>query len=235
MTADLSLVEELGRHSTPTVLNGLKRIGVHPSEFETMSRSAVSCMTPSLGPRVGFAATRRVWTSRRGPSGRARELSPAAIDESVLGLTGPRLIVAENVGEWEGPVCIWGEIVANHSVAMGCVGGITNGPVRDIDEMEEAGFLVFAAGADVGGGFVEIVDYAEPVEIGGVVVHHGDLLHGDRHGVVKVPSDRLDQLDQLVEAIAAVDEHERDVVELCRSDRFSPDGFRSAMQQGGAR
>ena len=229
MTADPSLVEELGRHNTPTVLNGLKRIGVQPRDFETMSRHAVQCMSPSLGPRVGFAATRKVWTARNGPSGVDRKVSAQAMEESLLQLPGPRFLVAENVGEWQGPVCIWGEIVANHSVAMGCVGGITNGPVRDIDEMEAAGFLTFAAGADVGGGFVENVGFAEPVEIGGVVVRHGDLLHGDRHGVVKVPAERL---AQLVDSIAAVQDHERAVVELCRSDRFTPEAFREAMNRG---
>jgi regulator of RNase E activity RraA len=224
---DRELLEELGRFSTPSVLNGLKRLGLQPKDMQTTDRHAVRCMSPALGPRLGFAVTRRLAT-RRGdvrtaaaassPSGRAQQEDGYRVPE-------PRFLVVENVGEWQGPVCIWGELGANMNLAMGFVAGITNGPVRDLPEMEAAGFLTFAGGVDVGGGFVDAIDFGTPVTIGGVRFEQGDLLHGDVHGVVKIP---VDLAPALPEAMRAHEAAERRVIEVCRSPGFSLDALDAA-------
>jgi regulator of RNase E activity RraA len=221
---DRATVDELLQFSTPSVLNGLKRLGLHPSQLESLDRFAVHCTSPALGRRVGFAATRKVATSTDGPARSGSSPSRRA-DEHILTVPEPRILVAENVGDWRGPVCIWGEVTANLYTAMGCTGGVTNGPVRDIDEMEQAGFQTFASGPGVGGGFVEVLEAGEPVEIGGVTISSADLLHADRHGVVKVP---LELAPALPDAIRAVEAMERRVVGVCRSPEFSLDAFTAA-------
>jgi regulator of RNase E activity RraA len=224
MDIDRSIVDELVQFSTPSVLNGLKRLGVHPSRLESLDRMAIRCTSPALGCRAGFAATRKVVTSTKGPA-----QSPSApnrqADEHILTVPEPRILVAENVGDWKGPVCIWGEVTANLYVAMGCTGGVTNGPVRDIDEMEQVGFQTFAGGPGVGGGFVDVLEVGGPVQVGGVTIASGDLIHADRHGVVKVP---LDLAAALPDAIRTVEETERRVIEVCRSADFSLDAFAAA-------
>ncbi len=227
MAIDPLVIEELGQYSTPSVLNGLKRLGCHPADFESLDRSIISCMSPTLGPRVGFAATRTLATSRFGSTqaqDRSRDLMRRAEDD-LLSLPEPRILVAHNVGDWRGPVCIWGEVAANMNLAMGCAAGITNGPVRDLDEMETAGFQTFAGGPGVGGGFVDLLAASEPVAIAGVTIKTGDLLHGDRHGVAKIP---LELAERLPEAIRAVEEFERGVVEMCRQPGFTPQHFHDA-------
>jgi 4-hydroxy-4-methyl-2-oxoglutarate aldolase len=219
-----SAVDELLQFSTPSVLNGLKRLGVHPSRLESLDRLAIRCTSPALGRRVGFAATRKVSTSTAGPT-RAPSSPSRQADEHILTVPEPRILVAENVGEWKGPVCIWGEVAANLYMAMGCTGGVTNGPVRDIDEMEQVGFQTFAGGPGVGGGFVDVIEVGEPVVVGGVTIASGDLLHADRHGVVKVP---IELAAALPDAIRAIEEKERRVIEVCRSPEFSLDGFAAA-------
>jgi regulator of RNase E activity RraA len=221
---DRSTVDELARFSTPSVLNGLKRLGVHPSRLESLDRLAIRCTSPDLGRRVGFAATRKVATSTQGPTKPASAPNRRA-DEHILTVAEPRILVAENVGDWKGPVCIWGEVTANLYVAMGCTGGVTNGPVRDIEEMEQAGFQTFAGGPGVGGGFVDVLEVGEPVEVGGVTIASGDLIHADRHGVVKVP---LELAAALPDAVRAVEETERRVIEVCRSPQFSLEAFSAA-------
>ena len=239
MNPHRSAVEELLSFSTPSILNGLKRLGVHPADLESVDRMAAGCMSPALGRRVGFAATRKVVTrrhggasatpARAGADGRAgRAGQPGRVDEHVLTVPPPRILVAENVGDWRGPVCIWGEVAASLYTALGCTAGLTNGPVRDLDEMEAIGFQTFAGGPGVGGGFVDVLETGEPVHIGGVTIRSGDLLHGDRHGIVKVP---LDLVEALPGAIRAHEEIERRVIAVCRSADFSLDAYTAAWTE----
>jgi regulator of RNase E activity RraA len=220
------LLEELGRFSTPTVLNGLKRLGLEPKAMQTMDRHLIRCMAPDLGPRVGFAVTRRVATRRDdGPAPTTTPPSGRAQQEDGYSVPEPRFLVVENVGDWKGPVCIWGELGAYMNLAMGFVAGITNGPVRDLPEMEVAGFQTFAGGVDVGGGFVDGVDYGTPVTVGGIVVEQGDLLHGDVHGVVKIPIELAPGLPDAMRAHEAI---EHRVIEVCRSPDFTLDKLDAA-------
>jgi regulator of RNase E activity RraA len=225
-----SAVERLLDYSTPTILNGLKRLGCHPSELESLDRRVIGCTSPALGRRVGFAATRKVATRRDGPPSSGLPGRTGPVDEHILQVAAPRILVAENVGDWTGPVCIWGEVAASLLTALGCTAGVTNGPVRDIDEMEAVGFQTFANGPGVGGGFVDVLEVGEPVEVGGVTVASGDLLHGDRHGVVKVP---LHLVEELPAAITAHEAVERRVIDVCRSADFSLDAYAAAWTPEG--
>jgi regulator of RNase E activity RraA len=192
-----------------------------------MDRRAIGCMSPSLGVRAGFAATRKLATRRQGnapDADRDRELN-ARMDRIIGRLPRPRILVAENVGEWDGPVCIWGEVMANVNLAMDCVAGITNGPVRDLPEMEQLGFQTFAGGPGLGGGFVDLLEVGEPVVVGGVRVETGDLIHADRHGVLKVP---LHLVPDLIPAIREVIAVEQRVIDVCGSPDFSADAVAAA-------
>ena len=223
---DQAVIQELASFSTPSILNGLKRLGVHPSDLETLSRHTIRCVTPSLGRRAGFAVTRRVATRRDNvPRPESRPVDGRAQNEDTFAVPEPRFLVVENVGDWMGPVCIWGEVAACINLAMGFVAGITNGPVRDLPEIEAAGFMAYAGGIDVGGGFVDPVDFGGPVEIGGLEIHQGDLLHGDLHGVVKVP---LQLAAELPEAIRSHEKTENRVLEVCRSPDFSLEALAAA-------
>ena len=141
----------------------------------------------------------------------------------------PRILVAENIGDWRGPVCIWGELAANMNMAMGCVAGVTNGPVRDLPEMEALGFQTFAGGVGPGGGYVDTLEIGCPVVLGGVTITPGDLIHGDRHGVVKVP---LELAAQLPDAVRAHEAYERRIIELCQSPDFTLEALGQALRVG---
>lgn len=229
---DISVLDELAAFTTPAVLNGLKRLGMRPGEFETSERAAVRCMAPELGARVGVAVTRTVSTHREekpgGDPSQASTLS-TAFDELVASVPGPKVLVVQNVGDWRGPVCIWGEVAANINMAMGFVAGITNGPVRDVAEMRARGFPTFAAGPDVGGGYVDFVASGEPVTVAGMTIRTGDLLHGDEHGVVKIPWRYVERLPAAIRAHEAV---ERRVIDVCQSPDFSPAALAAAWASG---
>ena len=222
---DAALLEELKSFSTPSILNGLKRLGRPPEQLETMDRLAIQCMSPQLGVSVGFAATRKVATRRSGGDSKA---GPGGADGGLLSVPEPRILVVENIGDYRGPVCIWGELAANINLALKCVAGITNGPVRDIPEMEAIGFQTFAGGAGPGGGSVDTLEVGTPVTVGGVHIQPGDLIHADRHGVVKIP---LDLAAQLPDAIRAHEAFERQVIEVCQSPTFSLEALQDVMKR----
>jgi regulator of RNase E activity RraA len=81
----------------------------------------------------------------------------------------------------------------------------------------------------VGGGFVDVLETGEPVQVGGVTIRSGDLLHGDRHGMVKVP---LHLVDALPDAIRAHEDIERRVIAVCRSENFTLDAYTAAWTTG---
>ncbi len=220
-------VEKLREYSTPTILNGLKRLGITPEQLQTADRNLASCMSPELGVSCGFAVTRKMATRREGGTSRILDAAP---DQGLLAVDGPRFLAVENVGDWQGPVCIWGDLTSHIHTALDCHAGITNGPVRDLPEMAALGFQSFANGAGVGGGFVDLLEINGPVTVAGLAVSPGDLLHGDMHGVVKIPQDLADRLPQ---AIAAHTEWEARIAAACKAEPFDFDALAQAMASKG--
>lgn len=228
MNVDPEAVAALERFSTPSILNGLKRLGMSPNDLRSIDRHAVVCTSPELGARAGVAVTRSVSTRRGGPSPDAERT--AMLDRrsasTAAAIAAPKFAVVQNIGDWRGPVCIWGEVMAHIHVASGFRAGVTNGPVRDVTEMQAVGFQTFAGGLDVGGGFVDHIDVDIDVEIGGVVISPGDVLHGDRHGVVKVPAELVSDLPS---AIASHEAVEARVFEVCKSSEFRLEAVARAL------
>lgn len=223
MTIDLACLQALRQYSTPAVLNALKKLGHQPEDMQTIDPAAIDCQSPALGPMVGFASTRTVHTTRQASERPDTSLPPWSGVEEVA---GPRIMVIRNTGDTAGPIAM-GEILANLFRALDCVGVITDGRVRDIGEMEEAGLAIFAAGLGPGGGYVDVVEVNQPVEIGGISIAPGDLLHGDRHGIAKIP---LELAAELPAALARVEADEKAIVELCRSPGFTMEKFLAALK-----
>ena len=220
---DRATVERLEQYSTPTILNGLKRLGVTVAELCVMDRTAVACNAPELGARCGFAVTRRMATRRSGNPG-AGGFPP---DGGLLAVDGPRFLVAENVGEWQGPVCIWGDVTSHINIALDCRAGVTNGPVRDLAEMAALGFVSFSGGVGPGGGIVDMLDINVPVTVAGMTVSPGDLLHGDRHGVVRIP---YDLAARLPDAIVAHEAWEAGIIAVCNTVPLDLEALTAALR-----
>ena len=80
-----------------------------------------------------------------------------------------------------------GEVNGAIHRGLGCVAAVTDGGIRDVDELRAMGLQVFAPSVITSAGYMHIVDFGGPVKVGGLLVRSGDLLHGDRHGVLSVP------------------------------------------------
>jgi len=198
----------------------MKHLGWRPEDFAIVDRAAVHCMSPGLGVRVGFAATAKVATRRTGdaPSRDLLREYSVRIAENILLTPAPRFLAIENVGDWQGPVCIWGEVAAHIQVALRCAAGVTNGPVRDLPEMEAAGFQAFAGGPGTGGGYVDLVEVGGAVSLGGVKISPSDLLHGDQHGLIKIPTEPVAYLPKAIETVT---HFEQRLMQASRSPDFN--------------
>ena len=70
--------------------------------------------------------------------------------------------------------------------ALGCLGVVTNGAVRDLDMIAD-GFQFLSGTVVPSHAWVHLVSHGEPVDVSGMLTHTGDLVHADRHGAVIVP------------------------------------------------
>jgi regulator of RNase E activity RraA len=98
--------------------------------------------------------------------------------------------------------------------------------VRDVPEVLEAGLQLFAGNLSPSHAYVHVVDYGKPVQIAGLTVAHGDLLHADQHGLVRVP---LEIAPRIPAAAVRLRRQEERIRAFCRSAAFSIDGLRSVV------
>lgn len=173
-------------------------------------------MFPDLGPMVAYAATATIRAATPGED-RNRDLW-----SHVHSLPSPRVVVVQDLDDPCGHGSLWGEVNSNIFQAFGAIGVITNGCVRDLDEMESLGFHAFAGSVGVSHAHVHVVDVGVPVTVGGLVVEPGDLLHGDKHGVCNVPPEIAEALP---DAIRVLEARERDVIAMFRGTDFTPEKF----------
>ncbi len=206
-------VEALRRFSTPTVANAIELFNLRPRNEGYLSPD-VRCLFPELGVMVGHAVTLRFAAEQ--PAAR-----PGSRYESwncMLETTEPRVLVLQDLDQPPGAGAFLGEVMATIHRRLGCIGAVTNGFVRDLDEVRALGFHFFAAGVCVSHAYVHLVDFGTPVKVGGIRVHPGDLLHADKHGVLIVPKEIADRIP---EAAAQVAEREQRLIAHCKSPDFS--------------
>jgi regulator of RNase E activity RraA len=102
------------------------------------------------------------------------------------------------------------------------VGAITNSGIRDMDEIEALGFPVWAGSVIVSHAYVHVVDFGTPVRVGELVVHPGDLLLADRHGVIQIP---VEIATDIHKALHSIEEREKAIVRYCQSPDFNVEGL----------
>src|SRR5206468_187305 len=126
--------------------------------------------------------------------------------------------VVHDLDEPRGQGAQWGEVQANIHRALGCAGVITDGSVRDLDEVRALGFQFAAAHISVSHAYVHMVDFGLPIKVGGLWVKPGDLIHADQHGAVTIPAEIAPRIP---EAVVKVEADERKIISLCKSPTSS--------------
>lgn len=215
----------LRTYSTPTLANAVEIFNVRPRTAGFMT-SEIRCLFPELGPMVGYAftATCRATVPPPPEAGALRFAMWRALEE----VPPPRVVVIQDLDTPPGIGAYWGEVQSSIHRALGCVGAVTNGSVRDLDEVRALGFHFFAAHVAVSHAYVHLVDFGKPVEVGGLTVRPGDLLHGDQHGVLSIP---LEIAERLEDGVAQVERVEREIISYCQSPQFTREGLEALYRR----
>lgn len=177
---------QLKRWNTPTIYNGWEHITQRDASAEGFNLEETRDFMPQMGPMVGHAITVVIEPSNKSH----RETAPNAWSEYrryIASIPGPKIVVVQDLDKPRVIGAFWGEVNSNIHRALGCVGTITDGGIRDLDEMTNAGFKALARRLCVGHAFSHPVRWNCEVEVFGRKVQPGDLIHADKHGFLVVP------------------------------------------------
>ena len=185
----------------------------------------VQCLFPHLPPMLGYAVTLRIRGSQP-PTADGLYTDRTDWWDYVLSLPAPRIAVVEDIATRRGLGSLLGAVHVNILRSLGCVGAVTNGAARDIPALKDLGFHVFAGNVAVSHAYVHVVDVGTSVEIGGLTINSGDLIHGDMHGVQSVPLELASRIPPVAAQITA---REQSLIALCRSPGVSIEQLRAAV------
>lgn len=219
-------IAALQQYDSCAVSNAIETFEVRLAN-EGFTGPGVRALFPGLKPTVGYAVTGRVRTSGPPPRGH-KYFDRTDWWNFILSVPEPRIVVLEDVTETPGCGAIWGEVHTNILKKLGCVAGVTNGAVRDVQALGELDFQVYCGSLCVSHSYAHMISFGDPVEIAGLEIATGDLLHGDCHGLVSVPHQIAGDIPARVERMIA---DERRVLNLCRSNEFSLERLRQAVQE----
>jgi 4-hydroxy-4-methyl-2-oxoglutarate aldolase len=186
---------------------------------------SIHCLLPHLQPMLGYAATVKI---RGSAPPTADSAFPDRTDwwDYILSVPAPRVVVVQDVATQRGMGALIGAVHMNILQALQCVGVVTNGAVRSLPVAESAGFHMFAGSVSVSHAYVHIIEIGTPVEIGGLKLRTGELLHGDLHGVQSIP---LDIASRVPAAAARIGARKQELIALCQSPEFSLEKLRAAI------
>ncbi|MFI5336315.1 MAG: RraA family protein [Opitutales bacterium] len=231
MNAPLSpdTLEALRRLDACTLANAIETFQLRLRN-EGFASGAMRCLFPQLRPMVGYAVTVKIRGSSP-PTGARTYLDRTDWWDYIQSMPGPRVIVVQDVSTRPGLGALLGEVHINILQALGCVGAVTNGAIRDLPAVSAMGFQLFAGNLSVSHSYVHIVELGTPVEIDGLTIRSGDLLHGDLHGIQTVPSEIAPELPA---AAAHIQAHEQALIALCRAPGFTLEKLRAFVSAGRA-
>ena len=204
---------------TPTVCNAIETFEVR-GRVEGFMGMDIRCLLPELGAMVGYAIT--VTVDSTTPDVPRSEEAWLAWLKEMEASPKPSVLVLKDVGPEPQRSAHFGEVMGTVAKRLGVVGIVTDGGLRDILELERLGLHCFGPGLVPSHGNPRLIEVNVPVEISGVQIHPGDLLHGDVNGVTTIP---LSIADRVAEAAAQVREKEAQLMGYINSPEFTVEGL----------
>jgi 4-hydroxy-4-methyl-2-oxoglutarate aldolase len=195
MVAKLSQkqLDELRAIDSPTIANAIEYFGIRP-RVAGYCGSNVRCLTPDAGFMLGYAVTCKGDSTTEDKDRREH----AELYRAIYALSPLPVVVV--IGDDGDPSrihlsCHAGEMMATTMKRVGAVGLVSDGGLRDIREITAlGGFHYYGRGLVVAHGRPCIYDIGSAVNIDGMEVRPGDLLHGDENGVTVIPAEIADKV-----------------------------------------
>ncbi|MEN6426227.1 MAG: RraA family protein [Phycisphaerales bacterium] len=195
---------ELRRWNTPTIYNGWEQITRHDAGKEGFNPEVCQDFMPEMGPMAGYAVTVVIEPSnsnhpKRNPDGWSQ------YRRYVASVPGPKIIIVQDIDTPNNVGAFWGEVNSGMHRALGCIGTIIDGCIRDLDEMRCVGFKALARRLCVGHAYSHPIRWGCEVKVFGRTIQPGELIHADKHGFLVVPDE--DQ-EKLLDAARFMDSNE---------------------------
>lgn len=214
-----SFIEYLKTVDTPTLCNAIELLKVRPHE-EGFTPVEIRCLFPQFGRMCGYAVTAQVETVSRSEPFDIQQF--VELYRLVDASHKPAVIALQETGGHGNFAAHCGEVMATIFTRLGAVGLVSDCGVRDIPEVRALGFHYFARGSVASHANFRIVRTGVPVNILGLVVRPGDLLHGDENGLVNIPEGHEEAIR---DNVTRVREREGKLMEFVKTKEFSVEGF----------
>ena len=209
-------LQALRQFDTCMVVNAIETFKVRLRNTG-FTNGKLRCMFPDAPPMVGYAVTARL-RSGEPPIAGSWFRDRGDLWSHILQCPAPRILVLEDMDQKPGRGAFVGDMHAAILKALGCIGHLTNGAVRELPSVRSMGIQLFAGSVAVSHAYAHIFDLGVPVTIDGMDVHTGSLLHGDQHGVVTIPNEIA---GKVADAATRLQHSEQEAIEFCRSTNFS--------------
>ena len=223
--SETEFIEYLNTVDSPTLSNAIELLKVRHCR-DGFAPVEMRALFPEFGRMIGYAVTAQVET--------VTDCYPRSIDRFVelyraVGESSkPAVVVLQEVGGHLNYAAHCGEVMATVFKRQGAIGLVSDCAVRDIREVRALGFHFFARGAVVSHANFHIVRVGVPVQILGMPVSTGDILHGDENGLLTVPRGCEKTIADAVNQVRA---RERRLMDWVRSDQFNLEGFRDHVAE----
>ena len=220
-------LDELRQFSTCVTASAIETFGVRLCNAG-FANSSIRCQFKELPVVVGYAATARI-RSANPPMDRHGYFYYDRADwwNEILTIPPPRIVVIEDLDDPAGLGAFVGAVHANILRALGCVGLVTNGSVRDVPDIRATGFQLFASNVSVSHAYAHVFDFGGKVRVGGLKISPGELVQGDLHGVQTIPLEIADRVPAKARDIL---KRRKRLIDLCQSDDFSLEKLQQVMK-----
>jgi 4-hydroxy-4-methyl-2-oxoglutarate aldolase len=211
---------------TPTVCNAIELLDVRPGS-ENFTSNKIKCLYPDLGPMVGYAVTVQIETVTK-MEPRDPQIT-MEFYEAIAASLNPVVIVIQEIGGFREFASHSGDVMTTLVKNFGAIGLVTDCNVRDFNEVKALDFHTFAAGVSPSHVYCRIARVGVPVQVHGMTVRTGDIVHGDINGLVQVPTERIEELP---EKINEVRKSEQDLIARVSEGGFTLDDLRKILLGG---
>ena len=210
-----TVIDYLKTIDSPTLSNAIETLQIQP-RHAGFTPLQIRCLFPEFGRLCGYAVTAQVETVTQLHA--TEERTFLELFQAVEDSPKPAVVAFQEIGGHGDYAAHCGEVMATAFTRLGAVGLVTDCGVRDVPEVRGLRFHYFARGTVVSHANFKIVRVGVPIQILGLEIKPGDLLHGDENGLMKIPTAALENIERAVEQVRT---RERRLMEFMRGPEFS--------------
>lgn len=197
------IFSELEKFDTPTICNALEAFD-NRFRLTGYGKPGMFLRSKDEKPMVGFAVTAKV--AAKAPQTKEQGALRSELYREASKSETPSIVCiqdtdAEPIGSF------WGEMQASIFSALGAIGTITEGGVRDIDCTDHLPFRFYSTCIQVSHANIHVEAVSVPVLIRGQIINPGDIIHCDKHGFAVIPAEYVERLAKACEDMAGAEEY----------------------------